>query len=90
MFHILLPDVLPTGDLAIRKAFATHFNLRSPLPTSRLPSSSKSSSAKKAEKTKDGYYLPTPEEMEVLSEGWKPWRSVASWYLWRMGDVVTM
>jgi len=27
--------------------------------------------------------LPTPAEMEVLAERWRPWCSVASWYLWR-------
>ena len=27
--------------------------------------------------------LPKPAEMEALSERWHPYRSVASWYLWR-------
>ena len=27
--------------------------------------------------------LPKPAEMERLAEPWRPWRSVASWYLWR-------
>lgn len=27
--------------------------------------------------------LPSPEEMEELARGWRPWCSVASWYLWR-------
>ena len=27
--------------------------------------------------------LPKPVEMERLAEPWRPWRSVASWYLWR-------
>ncbi|HEV2198204.1 MAG TPA: DNA-3-methyladenine glycosylase [Bryobacteraceae bacterium] len=27
--------------------------------------------------------LPAPAEMEKIAAGWKPWRSVASWYLWR-------
>ena len=80
MFHIQLPDVLPTGDLGIRKGVARHFDLRSP-PKGRKG---------KAERGKDGYFLPTPEEMEVLCEKWKPWRSVASWYMWRLVDTVTM
>jgi DNA-3-methyladenine glycosylase II len=33
--------------------------------------------------------LPRPRELEALAEPWRPWRSVASWYLWRSMDVVT-
>lgn len=27
--------------------------------------------------------LPKPAEMEQLAEAWRPYRSIASWYLWR-------
>ena len=27
--------------------------------------------------------LPKPAALEQLAEPWRPWRSVASWYLWR-------
>jgi DNA-3-methyladenine glycosylase II len=27
--------------------------------------------------------LPTPVEMEEIARNWRPWCSVASWYLWR-------
>jgi len=30
--------------------------------------------------------LPTPEEMETIAAAWKPYRSFASWYLWRSLD----
>jgi DNA-3-methyladenine glycosylase II len=30
--------------------------------------------------------LPKPEQMERRASRWKPWRSVASWYLWRACD----
>lgn len=30
--------------------------------------------------------LPKPAEMEKLAEGWRPYRSVACWYLWRSLD----
>lgn len=33
--------------------------------------------------------LPRPRELEALAEPWRPWRSVASWYLWRALEVVT-
>gem|GEM_PF-4684422 len=28
--------------------------------------------------------LPTPREIAALGSAWAPWRSVASWYLWRL------
>jgi DNA-3-methyladenine glycosylase II len=30
--------------------------------------------------------LPKPQEMETLAAKWRPWASVASWYLWRSLD----
>ncbi|MBI4511086.1 MAG: DNA-3-methyladenine glycosylase 2 family protein [Deltaproteobacteria bacterium] len=30
--------------------------------------------------------LPTPKEVERVGENWRPYRSVASWYLWRSLD----
>ncbi len=31
--------------------------------------------------------LPKPDELEALAECWRPYRSVASWYLWRVEDL---
>ncbi|HEY5329805.1 MAG TPA: DNA-3-methyladenine glycosylase [Acidobacteriaceae bacterium] len=31
--------------------------------------------------------LPTPAEMERRAKKWAPWRSVASWYMWRACDL---
>jgi DNA-3-methyladenine glycosylase II len=31
--------------------------------------------------------LPKPDVMRKRAERWKPWRSVASWYLWRACDL---
>jgi len=31
--------------------------------------------------------LPKPEEMERRAKRWRPWRSVASWYLWRACEL---
>lgn len=33
--------------------------------------------------------LPKPRELETLAEPWRPYRSVASWYLWRVAETVT-
>ena len=32
--------------------------------------------------------LPKPEEMQQIAASWRPWCSVASWYLWRSLDNV--
>jgi DNA-3-methyladenine glycosylase II len=32
--------------------------------------------------------LPGRRELEALAERWRPWRSVATWYLWRSQDVI--
>ena len=29
-----------------------------------------------------------PDEMIAIAEPWRPWRSVASWYLWRSLDAI--
>ncbi len=31
---------------------------------------------------------PSAREMKTIAEPWRPWRSVASWYLWRSLDAV--
>jgi len=33
--------------------------------------------------------LPKPRELEALAEPWRPYRSVGSWYLWRVVDTPT-
>jgi DNA-3-methyladenine glycosylase II len=30
--------------------------------------------------------LPKPDEMQRIAAAWKPWTSVACWYLWRSLD----
>ncbi len=56
MFGLVRPDILPVGDLGIRKAMQRLFRLRS---------------------------LPEAARMEKLAAPWRPYRTVASWYLWR-------
>ena len=57
MFALARPDILPVGDLGIRKGMQLHFGLRK---------------------------LPEPRRMEQLAAPWRPFRSVASWYMWRL------
>ena len=57
MFALVRLDVLPVGDLGIRKGMQLHFGLRK---------------------------LPEAPRMEALAAPWRPFRSVASWYMWRL------
>jgi DNA-3-methyladenine glycosylase II len=57
MFALARPDVLPVGDLGVRKGMQRHFGLRK---------------------------LPEPERMTKLAAPWRPYRSIAAWYMWRL------
>jgi DNA-3-methyladenine glycosylase II len=59
IFHLGRPDVLPVGDLGIRKAAQLLYGLDEP---------------------------PAPAELERIAEPWRPYRSLASLYLWRSLD----
>ena len=60
IFRLGRSDVLPLGDLGVRKGYARIFRSRG---------------------------LPTPEAIRRRAERWRPYRSVASWYLWRALEV---
>ena len=60
IFRLGRPDVLPSGDFAIRKAFGLLYR-------------------------KSGR-LPPPSAVERRGRAWAPYRTVASWYLWRSLD----
>lgn len=57
MFTLARPDVLPVGDLGIRKGMQRHFRLRK---------------------------LPEPKKMIALAAPWQPFRTIGSWYMWRL------
>lgn len=59
MFGLNRPDVLPVGDLGVRKGVRTYFELDE---------------------------LPDADEMIELAEPWRPFRSVACWYMWRIAE----
>ena len=60
LFRLGRPDVLPLGDLGVRKGFARAFDRR---------------------------VLTDPLVLSRRAERWRPYRSVASWYLWRALDL---
>ncbi|MEP6687006.1 MAG: DNA-3-methyladenine glycosylase 2 family protein [Gemmatimonadales bacterium] len=62
LFRLGRPDVLPLGDLGVRKGFARAINRRG---------------------------LADPRVLLRRAERWRPYRSVASWYLWRALDDTT-
>jgi len=57
MFALARPDVLPVGDLGVRKGMQRHFKLRK---------------------------LPEADRMQALAAPWRPYRTVAAWYMWRI------
>lgn len=60
IFTLGRPDVMPTGDFAIRLAFQRLYRKRR---------------------------SPSPEAILRQTRPWQPYRSVASWYLWRSLDT---
>lgn len=60
IFTLGRPDVMPTGDFAIRLAFQRLYRKRR---------------------------SPSPEAILRQTRTWRPYRSVASWYLWRSLDT---
>lgn len=60
IFRLGRPDVLPIGDLGVRKGFALTYGWDE---------------------------LPPGDELTAFAERWRPYRTVASWYMWRALDA---
>lgn len=67
MFTLGRADILPVGDLGVRKGMAALQGMGAGAGTRGLPS---------------------PGRMEELAAKWAPYRSVGSWYMWRLADEV--
>lgn len=74
MFTLKRPNVLPTGDFAIRMAMFRHY-----LDRRRPTGNNGAGKSRRKRKIK----LPTPAQMEKIARAWEPYRSIACWYLWR-------
>jgi len=59
IFHLRRPDVLPVGDLGVRRAVELAYGLEG---------------------------LPAAPELTTIAKPWRPYRSLASLYLWRSLD----
>ncbi|KAI8064695.1 DNA glycosylase [Gongronella butleri] len=75
MFNLCHPDVLPVGDLGVRRGVSVHF---------------KHSKGKSSAKKKKHDDLPSPKDMQELTEIWSPYRTIGSWMMWRVLDVKTV
>src|SRR5450432_4013079 len=79
MFRLGRPDVLPATDYGVRKGYAltlgyaSRGDARGGKVSARNPFTNE--------------MLPTPAELLKRGERWRPWRYVASWYLWRACDL---
>jgi DNA-3-methyladenine glycosylase II len=62
LFGLNRPDVLPVGDLGVRRGMQLRFGLPE---------------------------LPHPRDMEALAAPWRPFRSIGSWYMWRVVEEHT-
>ena len=86
MFSLQRPNILPTGDFAIRMAvFKQYLDKRS---TKNGLAKTAKKSVRKAKPRK--ITLPTPAQMEKIAKSWAPYRSIACWYLWRSLEIKTM
>jgi DNA-3-methyladenine glycosylase II len=56
IFCLGRPDVLPVGDLGLRRAMQKTYSLSE---------------------------LPLAAAMQNIAQPWKPYRSIATWYLWK-------
>ncbi len=76
IFNLLRPDVFPVDDLGVLRAMQQQYPDFWPSPPSGAPSARA---------------LPdraVRQAAAALGERWRPWRTVATWYLWRSLEAV--
>jgi DNA-3-methyladenine glycosylase II len=72
IFNLLRPDVLPVDDLGVLRAIQQHYPRH--LPETGAPGALPG--------------RPVRLAAAALGERWRPWRTVATWYLWRSLEAV--
>jgi len=73
LFTLQRPDIFAVGDLGIQRGMAAWIGR---------------DIAKLRNKGKGKWKYLSEKEMLEISEPWKPWRSLASWYMWRVDGTV--
>lgn len=89
IFHLHRPDVLPLGDIGLVNAAARLYrfdqNRSDHVPSRDEAASSASPAAKRAASRAR---LETRKAwLREHADRWRPWRTVATWYIWRDLDV---
>ena len=89
IFHLQKPDIFPIDDIGVQKAIKLHYSPM--LSSSGLTRGSidikKMDPRLKAENDKKDSEI-TKQKMLILAETWRPYRTVATWYLWRSLDPI--
>ena len=75
IFNLQRPDVLPLDDIGLLRAVALHY------PVADGPDDDAGTAAR---------HRRNRVRAQALGENWRPWRSVATWYLWRSLDPVAV
>ena len=81
IFNLLRPDVLPLDDIGLLRAIALKYPVDTPEPDGDGEAPVPSAASR---------HRQTRRQAEALGESWRPWRSVATWYLWRSLDPVVV
>lgn len=80
IFHLMRPDLFPVDDIGVQKAIERHY---SPAVT---PANAGVWMPSCDGMTKKEYYA----ALNQHAERWRPYRTVATWYLWRALDPVVV
>jgi len=87
IFHLMRPDVFPVDDIGVQKAIQRHYAMDTPSRARRaLASTLKGRGREGAGISKKAYY----QQLTAHAEQWRPYRTVATWYLWRALDPVVV
>lgn len=82
IFHLMRPDVFPVKDLGVLKAIHVHYPESLPKPASKRARNGSDAAQKSAPKWHK------PAEYHAIAARFAPYRTVATWYLWRSLDPV--
>ena len=95
IFTLKRPDVLPVGDLGVRKgveilygkgrAVRAGANSSGTARRKDSPSKTKRSPTKRSPTSKNS--LPSPSQMEAMCAHWRPYRSVGACIMWHVADT---
>jgi DNA-3-methyladenine glycosylase II len=81
IFNLLRPDVWPLDDIGLLRAVALHWGPNRSLEKVVAANRPLEGGREKASKA-------SREQAREVGEALRPWRSVATWYLWRSLDPV--